>query len=194
MNRLKDTIDRWGIAILLCLGIGIFVAQAATTAGVFYFNSAGSCSGVVCAASVPIDSSGNPLTSAAGAAPAGASVPTQGIPLTTYFLQPTASDNHTNIKSTPGEVYWVLVENNSATVNYLRLYNVGSGFNGCNSATGLVTQIQIPASTTVGGVNLPLHYPIPFSTGISICVTAGYSTTDTTNATATAISLTLGYN
>jgi hypothetical protein len=113
---------------------------------------------------------------------------------TTYFLQPTAGDNHTNIKNGAGQVYWVLAENNSATINYLRFYNAASGFNGCNSATNLITQIQIPASTSVGGVNIPLQYGIPFSTGISICVTSGYATTDTTNATATAISLTIGYN
>jgi hypothetical protein len=113
---------------------------------------------------------------------------------TTYFLQPIAGDNHTNVKNGAGQVYWVLVENNSATVNYLRLYNAASGFNGCNSATNLITQIQIPASTSVGGVNIPLPFGIPFSTGISICVTSGYATTDTTNATATAISLTIGYN
>jgi len=119
-------------------------------------------------------------------------VPSGG--LTTFFVQPTASDNHTNVKNGAGQVYWVLAENNSATVNYLRLYNAASGFNGCNSATNLITQIQIPASTSVGGINIPLGFGIPFSTGISFCVTSGYATNDTTNATASAISLTLGYN
>ena len=114
--------------------------------------------------------------------------------LTTYFLQPTAADNHTNVKNGAGQVYWVLVENNSATVNYLRFYNAATGFNGCNSATNLVSQIQIPASTAVGGVNISVPLGIPFSTGISICVTSGYATTDTTNATASAMSLTIGYN
>lgn len=114
--------------------------------------------------------------------------------LTTFFLQPTASDNHTNVKNGAGQVYWVLAENNSATVNYLRLYNAATGFNGCASATNLVTQIQIPANTAVGGVNIALPFGIPFSTGISICVTSGYATTDATNATATAMSLTIGYN
>ena len=123
-----------------------------------------------------------------------APLPTSTGGLTTYFLQPIAGDNHTNIKNGAGQVYWVIAENNSATVNYLRFYNVATGFNGCNSATGLVSQIQIPASTSVGGVNITLPFGIAFSTGISICVTSGYATTDTTNATATAISLTIGYN
>ncbi len=122
-----------------------------------------------------------------------APVPAASGGLTTYFLQPTASTNSVNVKATAGQVYWVLAENNSATVNYLRFYNSASGPT-CSSATGLITQIQIPASTSVGGVNIPLPFGIPFSTGIGICVTSGYATTDTTNATATAISLTIGYN
>lgn len=113
--------------------------------------------------------------------------------ITAFFLQPVASDNHTTVKNGAGQVYWILAENNSATVNYLRLYNSAAGFNGCNSATGLVSQIQIPASTSVGGINIALPFGIPFSTGISICVTSGYATTDTTSATASAISLTIGY-
>ncbi len=114
--------------------------------------------------------------------------------LTTFFLQPTASDNHAVIKAGAGQVYYILAMNNSATVNYLRFYNATTGFNGCNSATNLVTQVQIPASTSVGGVSIPLPIGLPFSTGISVCVTSGYATNDTTNATATAMSVTIGYN
>jgi hypothetical protein len=120
-------------------------------------------------------------------------VPATSGGLTTYFLQPTASTNSVSVKASAGQVYWILAENNSATVNYVRFYNTSSGPT-CSSATGLVTQIQIPASTAVGGISIPLHFGIAFSTGIGICVTSGYATTDTTNATATAISLTIGYN
>lgn len=125
---------------------------------------------------------------------ANAPSPTTTGGLTTFFLQPAASDNHTVVKNGAGQVYFVLAENNSATVNYLRFYNAGTGFNGCNAATNLVSQIQIPASTSVGGISIPLPFGISFATGISICVTSGYATNDTTNATATAISLTIGYN
>lgn len=112
--------------------------------------------------------------------------------LTTFFLQPAATTNSTSVKASAGQVYWILAENNSATVNYLRLYN-SAGAPTCSSATGLITQVQIPASTAVGGVTVALPYGIPFSSGIGICVTSGYATTDTNNATATAISLTIGY-
>jgi hypothetical protein len=123
----------------------------------------------------------------------------QQIPGTTgglswYFVQPTASDNHAVIKNGAGQVYEVVAFNNSATVNYLRLYNAGTGFNGCNSASNLKGQFQIPALTTVGGFVVPIPPGVAFSTGISICVTSGYSTTDTTNATATAMSVNVLYD
>lgn len=121
------------------------------------------------------------------------SLSTAGGP-TPFFLQPAASDNHTVVKAGAGQVYYVVVTNNSATVNYLRFYNATTGFNGCNSATNHVSQIAIPASTSVGGISVPFQYGLPFATGISICVTSGYALTDTTNATASAMSLTIGYN
>lgn len=119
--------------------------------------------------------------------------PTTSGGLTTFFLQPAASDNHTNIKNGAGQVYKIDVFNNSATVNYLRLYNAATGFNGCNSATNLVYQLEIPALTTVGGVATSWDLGMTFSTGISLCVTGGYSTSDTTNATASAMAVNIGY-
>ena len=119
-------------------------------------------------------------------------VATTGGP-SSFFVQPAASDNHTVIKNGAGQVYQVLVFNNSATVNYLRFYDAGTGFNGCNSATGIISQIQIPAATSVGGVSIPFGFGMVFATGISICVTSGYATNDTTNATASAMSLTVLY-
>ena len=132
------------------------------------------------------DSAGNVKTSASSAP-----VTTGG--LSTYFVQPTASDNHVVIKNGAGQVYYVMVFNNSATVNYVRLYDAGTGFNGCNSATGLITQMQVPASVSVGGAMIPIDAGASFATGISICITSGYATTDVTNATASAMSITVGY-
>lgn len=115
--------------------------------------------------------------------------------LSVYFVQPTASDNHAVIKNGAGQVYKVSVTNNSATINYLRLYNAGSGFNGCNSATNLVYQMAIPASAASSGAGYSDSWEtgMAFATGISICVTSGYATTDTTNATASALSVNVGY-
>lgn len=106
------------------------------------------------------------------------------------FLQPTASDNHAVIKNGAGTLYGVMATNNSVTINYLRYYNLGTGFNGCNSATGLITQVAILPS---GGISAFIPVGIAFSTGLSICVTSAYATTDTTNATASAMSITTVY-
>ncbi len=116
-----------------------------------------------------------------------------GVP-TTYVLEPTASDNHAVIKAGAGQVYWISAFNNSATINYLRLYNATTGFNGCNSATGIVWEGHIPASTSDAGFTMTLNTPLAFTTGISICVTSAYGQTNTTSATASAMSITIGYN
>ena len=108
----------------------------------------------------------------------------------TSFLQPAASDNHANIKNGAGTLYGAVGFNNSVTTNYLRYYDAGSGFNGCNSATNLIAQFQIPAS---GGFSIQVPVGATFSTGLSVCVTSGYATNDTTNATASAMSITRLY-
>lgn len=113
--------------------------------------------------------------------------------LSVYFVQPTAGTNAANIKSSAGQVYKIEATNNSATVNYVRLYDAGAGFTGCNSATNLKWQMAIPASTAGAGFSSSWDLGMAFSTGISICVTSGYATTDTTNATASALSVSVGY-
>jgi hypothetical protein len=118
---------------------------------------------------------------------------------TNYFVQPTASDNHVVIKNGAGQVYSIQATNNSATVNYLRLYNLGTGFNGCATSgaggtASLVGQWAIPASTAGAGIVAQIPVGIAFSVGISICVTSGYSLTDATNATASALSVNVQYN
>ncbi len=110
-----------------------------------------------------------------------------------FILEPAASDNHTNIKNGAGQVYHIIAFNNSATVNYIRLYNAGTGINGCNSASNLVWEGHIPASTSDAGFSEPIPEGLAFAAGISICVTSGYGQTNTTNATASAISIDVLY-
>jgi hypothetical protein len=121
-------------------------------------------------------------------------VPTTTGGLATYFVQPIAGDNHAVIKAGAGQVYKITVTNNSATINYLRLYDATTGFNGCNSATNIKYQALIPGNSTNGaGLVDSWDLGMAFATGISICVTSGYAQTDTTNATASAMSVTIGY-
>jgi len=122
-----------------------------------------------------------------------APIPTTAGGLSVYNVQPAASDNHIVIKAGAGQVYKIEAFNNSATVNYVRLYNATTGFNGCNSATNLVWQGIIPASTSGAGLSSSWDSGMAFATGISICVTSGYAQTDTTNATASALIVNVGY-
>jgi hypothetical protein len=114
--------------------------------------------------------------------------------LTNFVIEPAASDNHTNIKNGAGQVYGIHVFNNSATINYGRLYNAGTGFNGCASATNLLYEFHIPASTSDAGFVVPVPQGLAFGNGISLCVTGAYGQTSTTAATASAISLNVLYN
>ncbi len=120
-------------------------------------------------------------------------IPSTAGGLTNYFVQPTAGDNYARIKNGAGQVYKITVTNNSATVNYLRLYNTASATTICSSSSNIVYQVAIPASTTVGGISDSWPQGMAFATGIGICVTSGYALTDTTNATASAMSVNIGY-
>ena len=113
--------------------------------------------------------------------------------LSSYVVEPAASDNHANIKNGAGQVYHITAFNNSGTINYLRLYNAATGFNGCGSATNLVWEGHIPANTSDAGFVEDISQGLAFSTGISICVTGAYGQTSTTNATASAISINVLY-
>lgn len=106
---------------------------------------------------------------------------------TNYHVIAAASDNHATIKNGAGKVYTVGVTALS-TGQYVRLYNAGSGFNGCNSATNLVWGQNVPNSNAGFIKTFPVG--LQFSTGIAICITGGGaapSDTDTTNAATTTV-------
>ena len=98
-----------------------------------------------------------------------------------------ASDNHATLKNGAGVAMSVHTSNNSATRNYLRLYDAGTGFNGCNSATGVIFAMEIPPNDGGFSVTLGGGSGIAFTNGLSWCITSGFGLTDTTNATASAI-------
>lgn len=111
---------------------------------------------------------------------------------TTPFVA-AASDNHTVWKNGSGTAMSVHTSNNSATKNYLRLYDAGTGFNGCNSATGVIFAMEIPPNDGGFSISLGSGAGIAFTNGLSVCVTSGFGLTDTTNATASAIYVNASY-
>jgi hypothetical protein len=106
---------------------------------------------------------------------------------------PAASDNHQVVKNGAGKVYKVTTSNKSATANYLRLYDAGTGFNGCNSATNAIFAMEIPPTDSGFSVDVGGAVGLAFGTGLSVCVTSGFGLTDTTNATATSIYVNIAY-
>jgi hypothetical protein len=112
---------------------------------------------------------------------------------TTYHVIAAASTNAANIKNSAGTVYSVTGTSIHTTYQYLRLYNT-SGSPTCSSATGLVGGWIIPGATTGAGGTFQIPVGVAFSSGIGICITGGFSDTDTTNATASVLSVNVNYN
>jgi len=103
------------------------------------------------------------------------------VSLTGCALVSAASTNATNCKASAGNFYGFRAINTTATLYYLRMYNLASAPT-CSSATGWVESIPIPASTSGAGiVSFNIHSE-NYSTGIGYCFTGGSSSTDNTNA------------
>lgn len=107
------------------------------------------------------------------------------------YITSAASTNATNCKASAGNLYSIQAVNTTATLYYLRLYNLAASPT-CSSATGFVRTIPIPASATGAGVVIPQDVGEAFGTGLGFCLTGGGSSTDNTNA-ATGVYLTLLY-
>lgn len=113
--------------------------------------------------------------------------------LLTYNVIAGASDNHVVIKAGRGTVYQVSARNTTATPAYVRLYNATTGFNGCNSATGMIGYWVIPASTAGAGFEHSIPLGDAYPLGISICITGAAGFTDTTAAPAAGVSVKVSY-
>lgn len=107
-----------------------------------------------------------------------------------YHVIATASDNHATIKPLSGWV-WDIDATAAAASQYIRLYNYGAGFNGCNSASNLVWGQGVPSSNS-GFVRV---FPVSlyFPTGIAVCITGGGAVDTDTTAAATTTVVNIGY-
>jgi hypothetical protein len=112
---------------------------------------------------------------------------------TPYHYLSAASTNATNVKATAGTLYSLSLINTTATLYYLRLYDIATSAPTCSSATGVVHNIPIPANTAGAGVVLNMDgVGMLFANGIGFCLTGAFSDTDTTNA-ATGVAVNLTY-
>lgn len=99
----------------------------------------------------------------------------------TFYAPSAASNNSTNVKASAGQVYTISAVNTTATLYFLRMYNLASAPT-CSSATGFIETIPIPASTTGAGLVRDVAVGQAYSTGVGFCLTGGGSSTDNTNA------------
>jgi hypothetical protein len=81
------------------------------------------------------------------------------------------------IKSGAGQLYGLELYNNSATIAYVKLYNATSEI--CGSGTP-VQRAMIPANAAGAGAISNNVNGIAYSTGIAMCVTGGFTDSDTT--------------
>jgi hypothetical protein len=102
-----------------------------------------------------------------------------------YHVIAAASDNHAVIKNGAGTLYDIDCTSSSdgTATDYVRLYDLGTGFNGCNSTTGIIWGMVCPAVVTAGGIagGFAKSFPVgrAFATGLSICITGNGTPNDT---------------
>jgi hypothetical protein len=116
-----------------------------------------------------------------GAEPKASTDSTKGT--STCFRITTASTNAINCKSSAGNVYSVIGINTTATLGYVRMYNLASAPT-CSSSSGFIASFPVPASASGSGFAIPIAVGQSYGTGIGFCITGGGSDTDNTNAVA----------
>jgi hypothetical protein len=137
---------------------------------------------VLLVAQQPVSISGTPTVNLAAATTGGA---------TPSFLAAAATTNATNVKASAGTLYHISASNTTATIYYLRMYNLSTAPT-CSSATGFVETIPVPASTSGGGREIDIAVGQAYGTGIGFCITGGAASTDNTSA-ATGVFVTVTY-
>jgi hypothetical protein len=108
----------------------------------------------------------------------------------TCFVSSAASTNATACKASAGNVYGIYLVNTTTTNYFLKMYNTTSAT--CSSATGYVETVPALGAAANGGGISRAQSPQAYSTGISFCLTAVGTSTDTTNA-ATGVYITILY-
>lgn len=87
-----------------------------------------------------------------------------------------ATTNATSTKASAGQVYSVTVTNTNAAVRYFKLYNKASAPTVGTDVP--VFRVAIPASTTGGGIVVPVDVGMVFATGIAWALTTGAADSD----------------
>lgn len=109
----------------------------------------------------------------------------------TCYVTTAATTNATNCKAGPGSVQFIRGINTTATLYYLRMYNLAAAPT-CSSATGFIESIPIPANVAGAGMVSPMPTGQRYSTGIGFCITDSGASTGN-GAAATGVYVTILY-
>jgi len=100
---------------------------------------------------------------------------------TPFYYISAATNNSTNKKASAGTVYSLVVINTTATLKFLRLYDLATAPT-CTSNTGVVFYAPIPANSSTGaGFSAAFPVGAAFTSGIGWCITGAAGDTDNTS-------------
>jgi hypothetical protein len=110
---------------------------------------------------------------------------------TPYKLISTASTNINIIKASPGNLYSIVAIGQTASIRYLKLYNLPR-IPTFGSDVPVMT-IPIPGNIQGAGISIPFSMGVNFSTGITIAITSGSADNDSGSVGANDVIINLTY-
>lgn len=102
-----------------------------------------------------------------------------------------ATNNSTLVTTGNGGLWDFQGVNTTATVYYVRFYDTAVAPN-CASATGVIANFPVPASTTGNGLSPSFPKGKLYSSGLGFCITAGSADNDNV-AAATGVTINFDY-
>lgn len=98
-----------------------------------------------------------------------------------FHLISAGTDNSTSVKGAAGQVVTVVAINTTATIYYLKFYDIASA---PTCSTGVKLTFPVPAnnSSTGGGFVISIPEAASFLNGIGICLVGGIADNDDSNA------------
>lgn len=112
-------------------------------------------------------------------------------PYLPFTLVSAASNNATVVKDYMGTIGSITAVNITATIHYLKFYNMGTAPNPASDTP--VAVYPIPANTSGAGLTISIPSGLRLSRGISFAIVKGIASNDNTAADANAVVVTIAY-
>ena len=99
-----------------------------------------------------------------------------------YHLISAATDNATSVKGSAGQIATFLAINTTATIYYLKFYDISVAPTCGTTAVKLTIPIPATASSNGAGFVVSLPQAVSFLNGIGMCLTGGIADNDDSSA------------